>query len=98
MAAFLGAMKAMKNNTGITGTDSSSQQHTMTIQSNISQNAGSNKIECPFNLDEIFQSDVERFGSLKDVLKFIIENLNKVNIKINEVDTKMVQKFMQIAE
>jgi hypothetical protein len=58
----------------------------------------SNKIECPFNLDEIFQSDVERFGTLKDVLIFIIDNLNKVNSKVTEVDTKMVTKFMQIAE
>ena len=94
MAAFLGAMKAMKQNTGIAGTDSSSQQQTMTIQSNKSQTIGSSKIECPYNLDEIFNADVERFGSLKDVLKFIIDNLNKVNFQVNEVDTKMTQKFM----
>ena len=66
----------------------------MTIQSNIS----TNRIECPFNLDEIFQSDVERFGTLKDVIKFIIENLEKSFAKIHDVDTKMVSKFMQIAE
>ena len=71
MSAFLGAMKAMKQRDA---TDSSSQQQTMTIQSNKSHHS---KIECPFNLDEIFQADVERFGSLKDVLKFIFENLNK---------------------
>jgi hypothetical protein len=40
-------------------------------------------------LDEIFQADVERFGSLKDVIKFIIENLEKTNTKISEVDVKM---------
>lgn len=97
MSAFLGAMKAMKQNSGVGATDSSSQQQTMTIQSNKSQTIGS-KLECPFNLDEIFNADVERFGSLKDVLKFIIENLNGLRIKVNEVDTKMVQKFMQIAE
>jgi hypothetical protein len=62
----------------------------MTIQSNLS----TNRIECPFNLDEIFQADVERFGSLKDVLKFIIENLNKNYTKTHDLDTKMVSKFM----
>jgi hypothetical protein len=66
----------------------------MTIQSNKSQTIGSSKIECPYNLDEIFQADVDRFGSLKEVLKFIIESLNKINGKITEVDTKMASKFM----
>lgn len=67
----------------------------MTIQSNKSYHS---KIECPFNLDEIFLADVERFGNLKDVLKFIFENLNKCQTQIKEVDTKMVSKFMQISE
>lgn len=49
-------------------------------------------------MDEIFQADVDRFGSLKDVLKFIFEQLNKQSTKINDVDTKMVAKFMQISE
>lgn len=49
-------------------------------------------------MDEIFQADVERFGSLKDVIKFIIENLEKTNTKISEVDVKMAQKFMDIAK
>ena len=69
----------------------------MTIQSNKSATIGS-KIECPFNLDEIFQADVERFGSLKDVLKFIFDQLNKCSNQINDVDTRMVSKFMQISE
>jgi len=70
----------------------------MTIQSNKSATIGSNKIECPFNLDEIFQADVDRFGSLKDVLKFIFDNLNKCHNQINEVDTKVMVKLMQISE
>jgi len=57
----------------------------MTIQSNVS----GGKLECPFNLDEIFQSDVERFGTLKEVLKFIIDNLEKTNVKISDVDMRM---------
>ena len=59
--------------------------NTITIQSNISRE----KLDCPFNLDEIFQADVDRFGSLKDVIKFIIENLEKSNTKISEVEVKM---------
>ena len=55
----------------------------MTIQSNKSA-AFNAKIECPYNLDEIFQADVDRFGSLKDVLKFIIDNLNSVSSKVSE--------------
>lgn len=63
----------------------------MTIQS-----GHSNRIECPFNLDEIFQADVDRFSTLKDVIKFIFDHLDKTNMRIGEVDTKMVSKFMQI--
>lgn len=92
------ATKAMKDKAAANVTDSS---QTMTINSTTSKNDAGlsrNKIECPFNLDEIFQSDVERFGNLKDVLKFIFDNLEKVNLKINEVDTKMVSKFMEISK
>ena len=60
----------------------------MTIQSQ------SSRIECPYNLDEIFQADIDRFGNLKDVLKFIIDNLEKNHSSIREVETKMVSKFM----
>jgi len=72
----------------------------MTINSNASATVGlsKTKIECPFNLDEIFQSDVERFGNLKDVIKFIFDSLEKVSLKVNEVDTKMVSKFMEISK
>jgi|TARA_B110001450_G_C17626665_1_gene483465 hypothetical protein len=94
------ASKAMKDKAAANVTDSSSAQQTMTINSNISKHdaLGKTKIECPFNLDEIFQSDVERFSNLKDVLKFIFENLEKVNLQINTVDTKMVSKFMEISK
>jgi len=92
------ATKAMKDKAATHVTDSSSHQ-TMTINSNVSKaDANKGKIECPFNLDEIFQSDVERFGNLKDVLKFIFENLEKVNVQVNTVDTKMVSKFMEISK
>ena len=29
----------------------------------------------PFNLDEIFKSDTERFGKLQDVIKYIFDAL-----------------------
>ena len=93
MAAFISAAKALKaSKNAASAEDQSSVQHTLTIQS-----ATSNKgIDCPFNLDEIFQADVDRFGTLKDVIKFIIENLEKNHTKTHEVETKMISKFMQI--
>ena len=64
----------------------------MTIESSFGH------IKCPFNLEEIFKADVDRFAELKSVIVFILENLEKNAMKINEVDTKMVSKFMQITE
>lgn len=94
------ASKAMKDKAGNNVTDSSSAHQTMTINSNASKAEGlkKDKIECPFDLEEIFKSDVERFSNLKDVLKFIFENLEKVHLQINAVDTKMVSKFMEISK
>jgi len=88
MAAFLAAAKALKKQNA---TEENSSIH-QTIVSN-----GSN-VHCPFNLDEIFQADIDRFGHLKDVLKFIFEHLERHNSKINEVDMKMVSKFMEISQ
>ena len=64
----------------------------MTIQSSHS----THKIECPFNLDEIFIADVDRFQQLKEVLKFIIDNLERTHTKVGDLETKMVMKYMQI--
>jgi hypothetical protein len=50
------ASKAMKDKAAAVHTDSSSQHHT-TINSTTSKHEvglSKNKIECPFNLDEIF--------------------------------------------
>ncbi len=88
--AFFAAAQKLKGTDG-GNQDSSSQQQTMTIQSNISS-----KIECPFNLDEIFQADLDRFQHLKDVIKFIIDNLERTTSKVQEMEMKMVQKYMQI--
>ena len=49
------ASKAMKDKAAANVTDSSSAHQTMTINSNGSkQEVNKTKIECPFNLDEIF--------------------------------------------
>lgn len=93
MAAFIAAAKAAKRAKENQETGGSVQQSS-TIQSNIS----TQKLDCPFNLDEIFQADVERFNSLKDVLKFILDNLEKTNTKVSEIDIKMASKFMEIAK
>ena len=90
MAAFLAATKALKAKKDGSNDDGLSVHQTMTIQSNTS----TNRIDCPFNLDEIFQADVDRFGTLKDVIKFIIDNLEKSFSKIHDVEMKMTSKFM----
>lgn len=56
------------------------------------------KLKCPFDLDEIFKSDTERFGQLQDVIKFIIDNLGVSMNKIENVDIKMQSKFMEISQ
>lgn len=54
------------------------------------------RVFCPFNLDEIFNSDVERFGKLKEVLYLIFEHLEKTNCRVTDIDTKLASKFMVI--
>lgn len=94
MAAFLAATKALKakNLNGSIENEGSSIHQTMTIQSATS----TNRLDCPFNLDEIFQADVDRFSTLRDVIKFIMEKLEKSFVKSHELETKMISKFMQI--
>ena len=53
-------------------------------------------VELPFNIDEIFQADVDRFGQLKDVIKYILDRLEQSSNYINAVETKMTTKLMQI--
>ena len=89
MAAFLAAAKALKKQNEGEGSATSLHGTIMSTTSNI---------QCPFNLDEIFQADIDRFGQLKDVLKFIFEHLEKTKIKMNEMDMKMVSKFMEISQ
>lgn len=50
----------------------------------------------PFNIDDIFQADTERFGQLKDVIKYILDQLEKSNKQIHTVETKMTTKLMQV--
>ena len=45
-------------------------------------------------MEEIFKADTDRFAELKSVISFIFEHLEKNSIKINEVDTKLVSKFL----
>jgi hypothetical protein len=89
MAAFLAAAKRAKNN--VANGEGSSISNTI-------QSVTSTKIDCPFNLDDIFAADVERFTQLKDVIKFIFANLEKHTIKTQELEMKMVSKFMEISQ
>jgi hypothetical protein len=53
-------------------------------------------VDLPFNIDEIFQADVDRFGQLKDVIKYILDRLEQSSTYITAVDTKMTTKLMLI--
>jgi len=86
MAAFLAAAKALKQN---------NEQSSISATIN---SANSTKVDCPFNLDEIFQADVDRFAQLKDVIKFLFANLEKTSTKVGEVEMKMTTKFMEISQ
>ena len=72
-------------------TENSQNTNSITINSNP---ATTPKI--PFNLDEIFKADVDRFAKLREVLKWILENQESQKSKMFEVETKMVSKYMEI--
>ena len=84
MSAFLQAAKALKNQ------NKDSSLETVTTRG----------LELPFNIDEIFanQENSEHNNKLKEVFKFILENLEKENSKVTEVDIKMQSKFMEISQ
>jgi DNA polymerase III sliding clamp (beta) subunit (PCNA family) len=86
MAAFLAAAKALKNKNNNEGVSSS---HVMSVSSGTTN---------PFNLEEIFKADTERFGKLKEVLQYIFDNLNYTKSEIHRVDIKMQSKFMDISK
>lgn len=81
MAAFLAAAKALKKN-----------QTTI-----VREDTQTDSINCPFDLDDIFRSDTERFGKLQEVLKYIFDQLNMTSTKIEGLDMKLVSKFMEIS-
>jgi hypothetical protein len=83
MSAFIAAAKALKK--GQTSKEFNSETVTEVIK-------------CPFDLDEIFKSDTERFGQLQEVIKFIFEQLNSNSARIESVDMKMASKFMEISQ
>lgn len=84
MAAFIAAAKALKK--GATSREGPTESVIETT------------IKCPFDLDEIFKSDTERFSQLQDVIKYIFEQLNVSITKIDQVDMKMASKFMEISQ
>ena len=86
MSAFLAAAKALKNKNKEGGSSIDTPQ------------TPKNKMDIPFNLDEIFQSDTDRFAHLRDVLKFIIDHLEKTTTRVTEIDIKMQSKFMEISQ
>ena len=93
MSAFLNATKGIvKKQSKIE--EKSITNETATIQSRPSNNNVQH--DFPFNIDEIFQADVERFGQLKDVIKYILDKLENSSKQIHMVETKMTTKLMQV--
>ena len=85
MAAFIAAAKALKKGSTLK-------------EIKDPEEPGLKGLKCPFDLEEIFKSDNERFGQLQDVLKWICENLNSNSSRIETVDMKMASKFMEISQ
>jgi len=53
------------------------------------------KIDCPFDLDAIFQLNYSTEG-LKGVLEFILEHIGKLQGEVDRVDMKVTTKMMQV--
>jgi len=65
-SALLAATKTMKK-----------QEVSIETTTNRSRPSNSNThVDFPWNIDDIFQADTDRFGQLKDVIKFIVERLD----------------------
>lgn len=86
MADFLAAARALKK-----------QNANTTTTSTVTKTASSS-VENPFNLEEIFKADIDRFGKLKEVLQYIFEQLNSNKSEVHRVDVKMQSKFMEISK
>lgn len=67
-------------------------------QNQASNNNDGEQAPVNFNLEEIFNAETERFHKLKDVLKYILDNLDSTKTEINRVDIKMQSKFMEISK
>jgi len=63
-SALIAATKSMKK-----------QEVSIETTINRSRPSSSN-VDFPWNIEEIFQADTDRFGQLKDVIKFIVERLD----------------------
>ena len=53
------------------------------------------KLECPFDLETVFEMQVNT-DNLKGVLNWIIEHLGTLKVDMGELETKVMSKMMQI--
>ena len=90
MSGILAATKMMKQQKDF---GASITHETVTIRSRPSTH---NVDALPFNIDEIFQADVDRFGQLKEVIKYILDQLEKCQKQVHYIDTKTTSKMMQV--
>lgn len=92
MSALLAAYKDIKVNKK-QNAEQSITHETVTLRSRPSTH---NVEQLPFNIDEIFQADVDRFGQLKEVIKYILDQLEKCQKQVHYIDTKTTSKMMQV--
>lgn len=93
MAAFLAAVKAKKAE----GSSSNASQAIHTISSVVTHKSANVKGPgCPFNLDDIFASEFENQGKLRDFLKFLLESIESTGVTMHQLETRLVSKFMAI--
>lgn len=50
----------------------------------------------PFDLEQIFQSDADRFKNLKEVLKYLFDKLDKTDGQLETVESRMINEALQL--
>ena len=85
-SALLAATKVIKK-----------KEESIETTTNRSRPSNSNTaVDFPWNIDDIFQADTDRFGQLKDVIKFIVERLDKTTSTVTTIETYVKTKMMQV--
>ena len=85
-SALLAATKVIKKQEG--------SIETTTIKSRLSNS--NTHVDFPWNIDDIFTADTDRFAQLNEVIKFIVDRLDKTSTQVTTIETKVMTKLMQV--